>query len=445
MKRSDLKKSIREMIVAELSEDIAYKVSGTKGTSTQSFPNDNAAREFDAKNSNVTVSKLEEMAKISGDVAAAIKSVINDNPDMDTLSLKKAIKADPSVIAALGGESLFDNQLNRFISLATGERELGQRGRKVDLGNTLAKKMAELSAQEQTLLNKLNKIAQLKKELESSLGTNKITENQSPEYMKGYGDGYTDGYFDGENGNEKAVELNEETLNEMAKIAGDLAKSIKNVVDSNPELTGLALKKAIKADTAVKTALAGDELYDNQLNKHIAFLKGEREIGQRGRKADPEVTARKSEEEKEKEAKRAEKEAKRAEKERAKSPAQKPSFPTYKKTTTMVDMSGEPSDKDIAKAEKELGIDVPTPTKKEKLSADEKEKFDKALKGITAKVNRIKNKEAKPDDVELLKKAYGNADVKKLFKKAGKDLDDLVAGIITTKKDKFDDVENDEL
>jgi hypothetical protein len=445
MKRSDLKKSIREMIVAELSEDIAYKVSGTKGTSTQSFPNDNAAREFDAKNSNVTVSKLEEMAKISGDVAAAIKSVINDNPDMDTLSLKKAIKADPSVIAALGGESLFDNQLNRFISLATGERELGQRGRKVDLGNTLAKKMAELSAQEQTLLNKLNKIAQLKKELESSLGINKINENQSPEYMKGYGDGYTDGYFDGENGNEKAVELNEETLNEMAKIAGDLAKSIKNVVDSNPELTGLALKKAIKADTAVKTALAGDELYDNQLNKHIAFLKGEREIGQRGRKADPEVTARKSEEEKEKEAKRAEKEAKRAEKERAKSPAQKPSFPTYKKTTTMVDMSGEPSAKDIAKAEKELGIDVPTPTKKEKLSADEKEKFDKALKGITAKVNRIKNKEAKPDDVELLKKAYGNADVKKLFKKAGKDLDDLVAGIITTKKDKFDDVENDEL
>ena len=445
MKRSDLKKSIREMIVAELSEDIAYKVSGTKGTSTQSFPNDNAAREFDAKNSNVTVSKLEEMAKISGDVAAAIKSVINDNPDMDTLSLKKAIKADPSVIAALGGESLFDNQLNRFISLATGERELGQRGRKVDLGNTLAKKMAELSAQEQTLLNKLNKIAQLKKELESSLGTNKINENQSPEYMKGYGDGYTDGYFDGENGNEKAVELNEETLNEMAKIAGDLAKSIKNVVDSNPELTGLALKKAIKADTAVKTALAGDELYDNQLNKHIAFLKGEREIGQRGRKADPEVTARKSEEEKEKEAKRAEKEAKRAEKERAKAPAQKPSFPTYKKTTTMVDMSGEPSAKDIAKAEKELGIDVPTPTKKEKLSADEKEKFDKALKGITAKVNRIKNKEAKPDDVELLKKAYGNADVKKLFKKAGKDLDDLVAGIITTKKDKFDDVENDEL
>lgn len=445
MKITDLKKSIREMIVAELSEDVAYKVSGNKGTSTQSFPNDNAAREFDAKNSNVTVSKLEEMAKISGDLATAIKAVIENNPELTGVDLKKAIKSDPEVMAALDGESLFDNQLTRFISLSKGERELGQRGRKVDLGNTLAKKMAELEAQEQSLMNKLNKISQLKKELESSLGMNKINENQSPEYMKGYGDGYTDGYFDGENGNEKAVELNEETVNEMAKIAGDLAKSIKKVVDSNSDLEGLALKKAIKADTAVKAALAGDELYDNQLNKYIALLKGERELGQRGRKADPEITARKSEEEKAKEAKRAEKEKARAEKERAKAPAQKPSSPEYKKTSTMVDMSGEPSDKDIEKTEKELGIDVPKATKPSKLSAEEKDKFDKALKGMNAKIERIKSKEAKPDDVELLKRAYNNADIKKLFKKAGKDIDDLVAGIITTKKDKFDDVEDDEL
>jgi hypothetical protein len=442
MRISDLKKSIKEMIVAELSEDIAYKVSGTKGTSTQSFPNDNSAREFDAKNSNITVSKLEEMAKISGDLASAIKSVINDNPELTGVDLKKAIKSDPDVIAALDGESLFDNQLGRFISLSKGERELGQRGRKVDLGNTLAKKMAELESQEQSLMNKLNKIAQLKKELESSLGINKINENRNPEYMKGYGDGYTDGYYDGEMGNEKAVELSQ--INEMAKIAGDLAKSIKNVVDSNSDLEGLALKKAIKADTAVKTALAGDELYDNQLNKYIALLKGERELGQRGRKADPNVAAKRSEEEKAKEEKRAEKDAKRAEKERAKAPAQKPSFPTYKKTATMVDMSGEPSDKDIAKTEKELGIDVPKVTKPTKLSAEEKDKFDIALKGITAKVNRIKNKEAKPDDLSLLKKAYGNEDVKKLFKKAGKNLDDLVAGIIGG-KDKGEDIESDEL
>jgi hypothetical protein len=110
----------------------------------------------------------------------------------------------------------------------------------------------------------------------------------------------------------------------------------------------------------------------------------------------------------------------------------------------MVDMSGEPSDKDIAKTEKELGIDVPKVTKPTKLSAEEKDKFDIALKGITAKVNRIKNKEAKPDDLSLLKKAYGNEDVKKLFKKAGKNLDDLVAGIIGG-KDKGEDIESDEL
>jgi hypothetical protein len=406
MKITDLKKSIREMIVAELSEDIEGSIKLPPNTPPATI------KKYTDQNIDVELVKLEEMAKIAGDLATAIKAVIENNPELTGVDLKKAIKSDPDVIAALDGESLFDNQLTRFISLSKGERELGQRGRKVDLGNTLAKKMAELEAQEQSLMNKLNKISQLKKELESSLGMNKVDESQ---------------------------------INEMAKIAGDLAKSIKNVVDSNPELTGLALKKAIKADTAVKTALAGDELYDNQLNKHIAFLKGEREIGQRGRKADPEITARKSEEEKAKEAKRAEKEKARAEKERAKAPAQKPSFPAYKKTTTMVDMSGEPSDKDIEKTEKELGIDIPKVTKPSKLSAEEKDKFDKALKGMNAKIERIKNKEAKPDDVELLKRAYNNADIKKLFKKAGKDIDDLVAGIITTKKDKFDDVEDDEL
>jgi hypothetical protein len=406
MKITDLKKSIREMIVAELSEDIEGSIKLPPNTPPATI------KKYTDQNIDVELVKLEEMAKIAGDLATAIKAVIENNPELTGLDLKKAIKSDPDVIAALDGESIFDNQLTRFISLSKGERELGQRGRKVDLGNTLAKKMAELEAQEQSLMNKLNKISQLKKELESSLGMNKVDESQ---------------------------------INEMAKIAGDLAKSIKNVVDSNPELTGLALKKAIKADTAVKTALAGDELYDNQLNKHIAFLKGEREIGQRGRKADPEITARKSEEEKAKEAKRAEKEKARAEKERAKAPAQKPSFPAYKKTTTMVDMSGEPSDKDIEKTEKELGIDIPKVTKPSKLSAEEKDKFDKALKGMNAKIERIKNKEAKPDDVELLKRAYNNADIKKLFKKAGKDIDDLVAGIITTKKDKFDDFEDDEL
>jgi hypothetical protein len=83
------------------------------------------------------------------------------------------------------------------------------------------------------------------------------------------------------------IDENENSLEEMAKITGDLKSSIESVIAANPELQGLALKKAIKGDSAVIDALDGEDLYDNQLNKFIALSKGEREIGQRGRKADP--------------------------------------------------------------------------------------------------------------------------------------------------------------
>jgi hypothetical protein len=81
--------------------------------------------------------------------------------------------------------------------------------------------------------------------------------------------------------------LNENTINEMAKISGNLKSAIEKVIQDNPDLEGLALKKAIKADKVVEDALEGDTLYDNQLNKFITLTKGEREVGQRGRKADP--------------------------------------------------------------------------------------------------------------------------------------------------------------
>lgn len=82
-----------------------------------------------------------------------------------------------------------------------------------------------------------------------------------------------------------------DSLEEMAKIAGDLKTSIEAVIAANPDLEGLALKKAIKADQAVINALDGDDLYDNQLNKFIALTKGERTLGQRGRKANPDKPA----------------------------------------------------------------------------------------------------------------------------------------------------------
>lgn len=80
--------------------------------------------------------------------------------------------------------------------------------------------------------------------------------------------------------------LSEMDLNEMAKISGDLKSAIEKVIKDNPDLEGLPLKKKIKADKSVEDALEGDTLYDNQLNKFIALTKGEREVGQRGRKAD---------------------------------------------------------------------------------------------------------------------------------------------------------------
>jgi hypothetical protein len=81
--------------------------------------------------------------------------------------------------------------------------------------------------------------------------------------------------------------LDENQLDEMAKITGDLKSAIEKVLASNKDLEGLSLKKAIKGDAAVIDALDGEDLYDNQLNKFIALTKGERTLGQRGRKADP--------------------------------------------------------------------------------------------------------------------------------------------------------------
>jgi len=99
-------------------------------------------------------------------------------------------------------------------------------------------------------------------------------------YKKGFFQGFTDA--------SSAQDLSEnEEINEMAKISGDLKTAIEKVIQANTDLDNLPLKKAIKANPEVVKALEGDTLYDNQLNKFISFVKGDRVIGQRGRKADP--------------------------------------------------------------------------------------------------------------------------------------------------------------
>lgn len=158
------------------------------------------------------VTPLNEMAHISGKLQAAIDSVIEAYPELDGLPLKKQIRGDQDVIDALDGSDLYDNQLNKYIALKKGRRELQQRGRKVQ-----------------------------------------------PK--------------DGE-----------EPINEMAKIGGALKDAIDAVIEANPDLNGLPLKKVIRGDEAVQTALGKDALHDNQLNRYIAVAKGDMTLGQRGRK-----------------------------------------------------------------------------------------------------------------------------------------------------------------
>jgi len=137
MKISELKKYIKEAILAELT--------------VTTFANSTMANKFRTDNPNISSIKrleekdennLTEMAKIAGDLKTAIEAVIEKNPELTGLDLKKAIKSDSDVKTALGGESLFDNQLNRFIDLVKGERELSQRGRKPN-PNTVTKKSEE--------------------------------------------------------------------------------------------------------------------------------------------------------------------------------------------------------------------------------------------------------------------------------------------------------------
>ena len=62
MKKSELKDYIKEIILAELEENEAYKVMGRTGeTTVQSFANSTSANEFKSKNPNIaSIKKLEE-------------------------------------------------------------------------------------------------------------------------------------------------------------------------------------------------------------------------------------------------------------------------------------------------------------------------------------------------------------------------------------------------
>lgn len=85
----------------------------------------------------------------------------------------------------------------------------------------------------------------------------------------------------------KSALMNEQDINEMAKIVGDLKSSIESVITANPELETLPLKKAIKADAAVIAALGDQSLFDRQLGQYIVNFNNPDREETRGRKFDP--------------------------------------------------------------------------------------------------------------------------------------------------------------
>jgi hypothetical protein len=122
MRISELKRAIREMVVSELNEAEMGQV--TTDNSTK-------AAELAKKGVNVVIPEdeaLNEMAKIAGDLKAAIEKVIEKNKDGEKKDIRKAIKTDDEVQAALGpDDDLFDNQLNKFIDLVIEERDINER------------------------------------------------------------------------------------------------------------------------------------------------------------------------------------------------------------------------------------------------------------------------------------------------------------------------------
>ncbi len=85
------------------------------------------------------------------------------------------------------------------------------------------------------------------------------------------------------------------SLEEMAKLTGKdneitpLGKKVADFIKNNPELKASKLLNALKADPEISKMLRDTEedIYQNQLNQFVGKIDGSREIGPRGRKANP--------------------------------------------------------------------------------------------------------------------------------------------------------------
>jgi len=112
MKLSELKKYIREAILAEIT--VTSDKDTAKKLADQGIPFN-----YDSRSKQVT-----EDAKIEGELKTAISAVIDNNPELTDRFLRRAIKNDEKVKKALKAaskiskseEKLYDPQLNLFIN-----------------------------------------------------------------------------------------------------------------------------------------------------------------------------------------------------------------------------------------------------------------------------------------------------------------------------------------
>ena len=214
--------------------------------------------------------------------------------------------------------------------------------------------------------------------------------------------------------------LNEMSLNEMAKIAGDLDAAIRKVIEDNPDLEGLPLKKAIKGDTKVKDALDTDELYDNQLNKFIALVKGQRELGKKGRKPSEKADEPKKEEPKKEAPKKVapKKEAPKKEK-KAKDEDEEEVEDNWNKSGEDDGMEDEKSiDKKAQAAAKKGGSNL---TKLNRVTTQLKD-LEKEMKGIADNYKKAEGSEKE----NLLSKLKEKTKTKKELEKLQDELADLI-------------------
>jgi hypothetical protein len=208
----------------------------------------------------------------------------------------------------------------------------------------------------------------------------------------------------------------ENNITEMAKIAGDLKTAIEAVIEKNPDLTGLDLKKAIKSDSDVKTALGGESLFDNQLNRFIDLVSG--------RKPNPNTATKKSEEDKKDE-------------KRGRKPKPEDEDIEIEDTYGQPDPEDtsdddkEPSQADLKKGEKAVKGSA---THAGKLTAAQEEKYQTLKTGITKKVDKLSkmtpSERKKSSDLDVLKQIINRKEVKDLFKAKGADLMALVGDVI---------------